>query len=295
MFQLLRDLLSKFFAFDFYFREIDVAEGVRIRHGCHYKYKSLAKSPFEHVVEILRDSKIYCPRPSELNDKDEGKPQLVVGDITNPAYWPKVEAWVRRCFSHNQHQVDERHIQNELRRITQSRLESMTSQVDADFKSEVEKRYRILSFGSSPVNRHLWESYASSFNGVCVEFTTDDQFGPLYEVTYSDAMRSLDLTSHDDFEHLRLTVLTKSLQWQDEKEARMIFGEPPIDGNQLVLVDQRHFFPPEKLTGLFIGYKVDSGRKRQLLALASSRLNHVRCYTVWPIPWGSRVFVKRIN
>ena len=275
--------------------EINFSGELRILRGRHYKYKSLETSPFEHVVEILRDNKIYLPRPSELNDKDEGKPQLVVGDITNPEYWPNVEAWVRRYLSHDRHPLDERQIQEELKQITQSRLESMISQVDADFKSAVEKRYRILSFGSSPFNRHLWESYASSFNGVCVEFTTDDQFGPLYEVIYSDAIRSLDLTSSDGFEHLRLTLLTKSLQWQDEKEARIIFGEPPIDQIQPILVDQRYYFPTEKLTGLFIGYKIKSHHKRRVLALAASRSNHVPCYTVWPAPWGTRVFVKEIN
>lgn len=173
-------------------------------------------------------------------------------------------------------------------------LEQMVSRADADFKAEVEKRYRILSFGGTPLNRHLWENYAGNFNGVCIEFEVDSQFGPVYAVTYSDAPRRLDLTSIDDFEHLRLTVLVKSTRWSEEREARMIFGDPPIDADQPALVEQRYVFPADRLTGLFVGYKVSRTQREELLALARARSRPVRCYVVRPIPWGTRVWLRRV-
>ena len=74
----------------------------------------------------------------------------------------------------------------------------------------------------------------------------------------------------------------------------MIFGEPPIDGDQPVLIDQRYAFPADRLTGLLIGYKVNRAQREQLLALARARSHSVRCYVVRPISWGQRVWLKRI-
>lgn len=273
-----------------------MGNGINLRKGRHYKYKSLATSPIDHVIEILRDSKIYFPRPSELNDREEGKPQLVVGNISDQSYRPNVEAWFRSCVSDRKPTApDERQIQSELSQLSQAKLESMAVEVEDAYKLAIEDRYRILSFGCSPFNRHLWNEYSSAFNGVCIEFNTDSNFGTVYKVSYSDAPRQLDLTSNDDFEHLRLTVLVKSLRWKDEDEARMILGEPPVDENQPILANQYYAFPADQLTGLFIGHKVNSSQQEELLALARSRPNPIRCYKVWPIPWGNRVFFKKLS
>ncbi|MGV0953100.1 MAG: DUF2971 domain-containing protein [Fluviibacter sp.] len=273
-----------------------MGNGINLRNGSHYKYKSLATSPIDHVIEILRDNKIYFPRLSELNDKEEGKPQLVVGNISDPSYRPNLEAWFRRCVSdRNQTAPNEQQIQAELSQMSQEKLEAMVVRVDEAYKLAIEERFRILSFGCSPFNRHLWNEYSSAFNGVCIEFNTDSHFGTVYKVSYSDAPRHLDLTGKDDFEHLRITVLAKSLHWKDENEARMILGDPPVDGEQPILVNQYYEFPADRLTGLFIGHKVSSSQQEKLLALARLRPNPVRCYKVWPVPWGNRVFFKKIS
>jgi hypothetical protein len=293
--RILNRLLLRFGAFDFRVAEYPMANGgPTLRKGHHYKYKSLDGSPIGHVIEILRDNKLYFPRPSQLNDPDEGKPELVIGDISDPAYWPAVEAWVRRCVTHRTTPAPEAQIQAELRQLTQAKLEAMASESAEAYKAAVEERYRIFSLAGSALNRHLWENYAGSFNGVCIEFDVDSHFGTLFAVTYSDEPRRVDLTRINDFEHLRLTALVKGTRWSEEKEARMIFGEPPID-DQPVLVNQRYAFPPDRLTGLLIGYKVSRAQREELLAIARARAHPVRCYLVRPIPWGQRVWPRRIR
>lgn len=86
---MIRAFFSKISAFDFAVTEYQIRAGLTLRKGHHYKYKSLCANPVEQVIEILRDSKLYFPSPSQLNDEDEGKPQLVIGDISDRTYWPQ--------------------------------------------------------------------------------------------------------------------------------------------------------------------------------------------------------------
>ena len=259
-----------------------------MRHGHVYKYKSLSEYP-EHTYEIIKDCKLYFPRPSQLNDPAEAKPELYIGDINDPAYRPKVEAWVRRCVASRVPIPTESQIQHELRTLTQEMLEGMVSVSNSDYKAEIESRYRILSFAKSFANRHLWENYADNFNGVSFEFNTDSKFGPCYEVVYSDDARLLDITSVDDFEHMVQTGLIKKTSWRAEDEVRMIFGDPPVDRSQPVLKSQKYHFQSSYLTGLFIGYRVSKEHRKNLLTFAKAHKYRIRCFTVFPVFWGTRV------
>lgn len=64
-----------------------------------FKYKSLNGANFDHVKEIIRDSKIYCPKPSQLNDPKECRPDIVVGNLSNPAYRQAIHQWARSAIA----------------------------------------------------------------------------------------------------------------------------------------------------------------------------------------------------
>src|SRR6266850_4986972 len=96
---------------------VQVQAQVVFARGFLYKYKPLTGKGFEQVREIVRDSRIFFPRPSQLNDPLECRPSTTIGDITDPNYWPSVEAWVRRCVAHRRPPPREDQIQAELRRL----------------------------------------------------------------------------------------------------------------------------------------------------------------------------------
>ena len=264
-----------------------------MRQGHVYKYKPLTQNP-EHAFEIIRDSQLFFPSPSQLNDPEEAKPEQYIGDIHDAKYWPKVEKWVRQCISYRAVPPSEHAIQSELKALTQQKLNQMTAESSKQYKQAIEQRYRILSFATTPANRHLWEEYAGKFDGVSFEFRTDSSFGTCYYVCYSDEPRMFDITSDDDYEHLIQTGLIKKTRWKPEGEVRMIFGEPPIDSSQPVLVNQRYNFQSRYLTRLFIGHRVSSQHKNEIIALAKAHEHKIRCYQVWPLPWSQRVLILPI-
>src|SRR5258708_9203536 len=249
--------------------------------GFLYKYKPLSDKSFGHVCEVIRDSKIFFPRPSQLNDPAECKPTTTIGDITDPQYRPAVEAWVRRCVAHRVQPPSEAQIQQELAELTQEKLLWMLKQVDIEYRAAVESRYCVLSLADSPVNSHLWDAYADRFGGVCLQFAVDSRFGTAYQVQYIDGDRTLDLTSADDYEHLVQTGLVKRRKWRHEREFRLIFGEPPVE-DQPPLIHQRYEFPPAHLTALIIGHRVTIEHPAKLVALPRYRQPRLRCFQAFP-------------
>lgn len=254
---------------------------VKLRRGHLYKYKSLKGANYDHVREILCEHMIFCPRPSQLNDPIECKPLLTIGDIADPAYRPKVEAWVRRCVAHRVTPPSEERIQAELAQLTQSKLEAMIKQATDLYQHEVNERYRILSLADSAENYLLWTNYADNYEGVCLEFFVDPMLGSAYQVVYSDEFPVLDITKNEGFDALIMTALVKRTQWQQEAEYRLIFGEPPMPDDP-PLINQRLQFPPQLLTSIIFGHKVSVDHQRELLELAKLRIPQLRCLIAPP-------------
>lgn len=254
-----------------------IQASVTLRRGNLYKYKSLKGQHFNYVTEIIRDRVIYCPRPSEMNDPEECKPQLTIGEFANPSYRPRVEAWVRRCISHRVHPPSEAEIQTELRQLNQARLESLAQETTDSYRQAVDKRYRILSLADSAYNEHLWASYADSYEGVCLEFFVDPMLGSSYQVQYADAIPVLDITNNEGLDALVATVLFKRPKWKSEGEYRLVLGDPPVPGDP-PLINQKLRFPPALLTSILFGYRVAADHRKRLIDLVRQEVPRMRIF-----------------
>jgi hypothetical protein len=253
-----------------------VQASVTLRRGRLYKYKSLRDENFDHVMEIIKDHRIYCSRPLQLNDPAECKPQLVINSIDDPAYRPKVDAWVRRCVARRNPIPSEPEILVELASLTQSKLEALIAEATSMYQSEVDKRYRILSLADSLANHHLWFNYADAYAGVCVEFFVDPMLGSAYRVDYSETLPAIDITNNDGFDALIATALLKRTAWRNEREYRLVFGDPPIAGDP-PLVNQKLVFPPLLMTGVIFGYRAPAQKRNTLLQGMRQYAPHARC------------------
>ena len=270
-----------------------ISEKLVIHLGHVYKYKPVKGKAYQYLLEIIENSLLYFPSPADLNDPEEGKPCLVIKDINDPVYRVQVEAWVRRCISQRIPYPTESEIQIELNGLTQKKVLSMVNKSSEEYQKAINLRYGILSLSKSPSNRHLWENYADNFNGVAIEFFIDSNFPPAYEMNYSDDDKLIDVTSLDDNEHLIQTVLVKREYWSQEKEVRIILGEPPIN-NSFTLINQKYKFQDKYLTGIMIGYRVKKEIRNEILKIVKTKNHLVRCYVTFPIPWGSKVLLLKL-
>lgn len=246
-----------------------------MQRGNLYKYKSLKGPGLEHTLEIIRDSKIFVPSPSQLNDTEECKPQQTIGDFSDPLYRQKVEAWVRRCIAHRAPPPSEERIQIELRQLNQARLEVLVKEATIQYQQEVERRYRILSLSDSKTNNHLWSEYADHYQGVCLEFFVCPLLGSAFQVQYRDTIPAFDVTNDENYDTLVATVLTKRVKWSEEHEYRLVLGDPPIKGDP-PLIDQKLSFPRTYLKSIIFGYRVgwdDRNRLVEIVRQVSPHMN----------------------
>lgn len=248
-----------------------------MRRGSLYKYKSLKGPGLEHVFEIIRDARIYVPRPSQLNDPEECKPLQTIGNISAPSYRPAVEAWVRRCIAHRVPVPPEEKIQNELKQLDQAQLEEMVKEATIQYQQEVEKRYRILSLSDSNTNHHLWSQYADYYAGICLEFFVNPFFGSAFQVQYRDAISAFDITNNEGYDALVATALTKRLKWSEEREYRLVLGDPPIKEDP-PLIDQRLCFPRLNLKSIIFGFRISGDARDRLVTLIGSAAPHMRLF-----------------
>ena len=236
--------------------------GIELFRGPLYKYKSLAGNEFERAVDILRENRIYCPKPSQLNDKLECKPDMVIGDFNDPAYKANVEAWVRRCVSHRLVAPTEEEIQQELAQLTPEKLMHMAGEAAPEYHAAIDQQFRIVSLALSPTNAHLWWNYADQFRGVCIQLHLTPWI-VAYRVRYSDTVPILDLVDDEGFAALDRTALRKRVKWAPEDEARLILREPPLPEDP-VLVNQMLAFDPQRIKAVVFGYRIDPAKKQAI-------------------------------
>ena len=248
--------------------------------GHFYKYKSLAPKYLPHTLEIIKDRKIFCPRPSQTNDKDEEfKPPVTVGDYSDPIYRARVHRWVRRIATRSNPHALEAQIQHQLSIITQEGLESYAKQLEPEYHQEIENQDRLLSLSDIPDNHHLWVNYADDYAGISFQFFITPEFSTVYQVNYVQSRPKWDLVCDQDMETLSATALTKLDKWRDEREFRVVISEPPLPYGP-VLVNQKLDLPIEAFAGIYLGNKINPTIKTLIVDLAKQYLPLVPIYEV---------------
>ena len=253
---------------------------VEMGRGYFYKYKSLTSELLPHTVEIIKDRKIFCPKPSQTNDKEEEfRPSVTVGDYSDPIYKARVHKWVRRTVARSKPVATEAQIQHQLSILTQNDLEGYAKQLEPEYHREIENRYRILSLSDIPDNHHLWANYADNYAGICFQFFFTPKFSTVYRVQYVKRRPNWDLVCDQGMETLSATALTKLEKWQDEREYRMVMSEPALPYGP-VLIDQKLALPINLFAGIYLGHRITQENKNIILKLAKQHLPSVPIYEV---------------
>lgn len=247
-----------------------ISDQISIHRGPLYKYKSLDEANFDHTMEILRDNRIFCPTPRQLNDPEECRPALVIGDLSDREYKAKIEGWARRCIAHRDTQPTEAEIGNELAQLTPEKLAEMAGATAGLYHRAINEQYRILSMALSPLNGHLWSAYAADYTGVCIQLNITPLVAAAYHVKYSDDVPLLDLVDDNGFASLDMTALRKRKAWQPEGEVRFILREPPLTEDR-PLVNQKLRLDPESLQAVMFGYRIAEDKKQQLMEVIRGR------------------------
>jgi len=215
--------------------------------GSHF-YKYSNPEHLEWLKDILLKHELYLPNPSELNDEDEGRPQLA------PMSEDQMVSF--RCDEFNRqnqgltpdvYEKEAAKIRSEVHILGPDRCWRMLK--DILFKGL--EGFRIYSLSKRYHSQHLWEEYAANHSGYCMEFARENLlFSNAKEVTYGGPIE-VGITDpgfrNGDFFYY------KAPKWSNEEEVRLV--RTP-DGSSKVGID------PRWLTRLILGtHMLDANRK----------------------------------
>ena len=133
----------------------------------------------------------------------------------------------------------------------------------------------IYSMTETPSSNLMWAHYADEHKGYCLEFDVtepDSIFIEAQQVRYSKFRPEINFFDASDTKHFNLTFLTKSEEWDYEKEWRII----GINGPGL------YGYPPHLLKSVILGYRMSVEHKRQIYDWIQQRPAPVRLLQAVP-------------
>jgi hypothetical protein len=188
-----------------------------------YRYRSLNDDLLERELGALRDSYLYAPSFSDMNDP--------------------MEAFYKIGGSEDQY-ID----------AIFSKTGLSTDTLYKPFK-EMIRRFGLVSLSNSHLNLPMWAYYGSNFSGMCLEFDTtelaigDFQDEDLHKVQYAkDSLPAISFTDMlSNGESSLVSRLTrKRIEWAHEQEWRYITGN----------VGPRYYLD-DALTKIYLGPRID--------------------------------------
>lgn len=116
----------------------------------------------------------------------------------------------------------------------------------------------ITCFCEDPLSILMWSYYAEKHTGICLEFDTElgSWIGAARQVQYAEEYPELRFVGQDWLRIFSRLILTKAQEWKHEKEWRFFSEEPPYN--------RKLAFPPNALTGVIFGARMQPDRKAEL-------------------------------
>jgi hypothetical protein len=232
----------------------------------------------EWLATTLREQKIHCSNPDNLNDPWDCRPCFNARSLQEPAGRQEFIAWF--------HRQDLPTDLAFLRRALLAILEFPGGDdlfIDSYLNILSQQMWgrKIYCLTPNSLSTRMWSHYAQNHRGICIEFGLDNYlFRWAAEVTYR--------AEYPDWrpeknmgEGASEILLTKSDDWANEKEFRLVSaGEFAPEDHPLALSGDYFALPPGALLSVIVGCEGDYDAVKKIVNENSSALSVKRVVRV---------------
>ncbi len=222
-----------------------------------YKFRTVTTDrDLARVAEIMRDGKLYLASPNQYDDLFESGFSLSLEAPPEQMRQKFADTLIGQGL--NQSQA----FAQATKLVSGPHSDAVT--VAREMIEKVRDTLGLLSLTSVNDDLLMWAHYADAHRGICLEFDTatdEHLIGAAMPVRYQQDYPVLDFFKTDAFEVGHTVALTKSLAWSYEQEWRTL--KPDLGRTKAP-------FPPEALTGIVLGARMEYRRRRAILDLADS-------------------------
>jgi hypothetical protein len=196
-----------------------------------YKYRSLSPAHLRFTEQIFVRNELYFSPLGTLNDPSEGE---------HTSYFP----------AFNDPVMSDPDVQEMLG------AEFLKGQTDLE---TIKSAIGVCSLSERADDPVMWSHYADGHRGICLEFdgaAIQNAFPETHRVIYSDSEPRIAVfgPATDSMEHAKQFCLSKTEQWQYEKEWRAL---SPTSGPKAMT--------GAALTGVILGARVASDDRRRVV------------------------------
>lgn len=220
-----------------------------------YKYRSLNAGDQASVSKarsILVQDRVWAASPASLNDPKDMRFKLVLNpDLNMRMRWAK----------ENAHLLPNLPPAQRLLRQQQLARASMTPEMEAGFKQDLEQNMGVFCASTDPRSRLMWAHYAAEHRGICIQLAPyeDELFLIAKKVVYSEKFPTLVVPTPT--ENRQEHYLYKSPDWAYEKEWRVVL---PLNNCSVVL-------RPPAISAVILGARVASDTVEAVMELLLER------------------------
>lgn len=215
----------------------------------------------EWLSTTLREQKIHCSNPANLNDPWDCKPWYDNRSIEAPEQIDAFIDWTRQfpqpgVSPHQQ-------AQSEYILRTNSYFRQKFIDGFSACNRLIISHRRLYCLTSDPCSTSMWSHYADNHRGICLEFDTDN---PLFSEALEVAYRSeYPRWVPHQMEQIAFEMfLTKAEDWKYEKEFRII-GGGDMEKDHLNLDGDWFRLPPGALQAVIAGCEADYDAIRKVV------------------------------
>lgn len=218
----------------------------------YFKYHPPDKS--EWTQRIFKNNEIYFAAPKDFNDPFDSVRRFVYP--TSPTERePLLKAGVQRSFPH----IPEAIAAQQVRKSVGAGDDiPHMEEVCEDLTYQMQKELPVFCMTEKKDNILMWAHYAGQHTGFCLELRTDNPFfSRVRPIIYSRCLPKQDFVKFltTRITPLPLYLVTKAEDWAYEKEWRL--ADPGSRPGQ-------RQYPPESLTGVIFGCRMDEKNKEQV-------------------------------
>lgn len=221
-----------------------------------YKYMSL-----DGFIEMTTQGALYFATPITYNDPFDTK--------INISCAASLEEKV--SFGHKEGFSDER-----IKVLSELPESELNEECALNYHKQLSE-FRICCFSQLFDNILMWSHYADMHKGVCVGFDTtkDELFNDSTIISYEDQVPIYNIIT-DTFEDIRRAIYTKSIDWEYEKEIRIIKHTNLGFGNKVP-------FKKRALKMIILGCRFPDHKKLAIQAIIKKYGYHVTLSQMAPL------------
>ncbi|WP_365894676.1 DUF2971 domain-containing protein [uncultured Sphingomonas sp.] len=230
-----------------------------------FKYRSL-EGPYgrDTARDIILHNRMYWQSPASFNDPFDCAPtvQWSMSKLRQESF---ISQAARSSISSSRY--DRRVQKREIR----ARGRRQNAILMRDSLRDLLKSSAVTCFSSLPDSVLMWAHYANSHKGICFVFHERLDPNPwlAFDVKYEKDRPIIEGTRTFDEQSFEDAVLTKAIDWEYEREKRMVdYGSPP--GHRK--------FPPEVLCGVIFGAKMSTDDRKFVEGLLSQSPLNLKQY-----------------